>query len=60
MRENIFKNINRQMSEELLLNDRRGNLIHGLSIDHPFFMGPKNLAPTGMRTTASPIYGHPH
>ena len=22
-------NINRQMSEELLLNDRRGNLIHG-------------------------------
>ena len=23
-------NINRQMSEELLLNDRRGNLIHGL------------------------------
>ena len=23
------KNINRQMSKELLLNDRRGNLIHG-------------------------------
>ena len=23
-------NIKRQMSEELLLNDRRGNLIHGL------------------------------
>ena len=24
------ESINRQMSEELLLNDRRGNLIHGL------------------------------
>ena len=48
------------MSEELLLNDRRGNLIHGLSIDNPFFMGPQNLAPTGMQTTASPIYEHPH
>ena len=26
----ILININRQMSEELLLNDRRGNLIQGL------------------------------
>ena len=25
-------NINQQMSEELLLNDRRGNLIHGLLV----------------------------
>ena len=29
------------MSEELLLNDRRGNLIQGRSLDQLFFMGAK-------------------
>ena len=32
------------MSEELLLNDRRGNLIHGCSLDQFFFISAKNLS----------------
>ena len=43
------------MSEELLLTDRRGNLIQGGSLDQFFFIGAKNLSPDGIRTTVLPI-----
>ena len=42
------------MSEELLLNDRRGNLIQGLYPRSIFFMGAKILSPAGIRPTALP------
>ena len=49
------------MSEELLLNDRRGNLIQGLcSLDQFFFMGAKNFSPAGSRPTDLPIHSHNH
>ena len=49
------------MSEELLLNDRRGNWIYqGSSLDQFFFMGAKNFDPTGIRNTDISIHGHLH
>ena len=53
------ESINRQMSEEMLLNDRRGNLIHGFSLDQFFFMGAKTFAPTVIRTSDLSIHAPP-
>ena len=46
-----YLNINRQMSEELLLNDRRGNLIQGLQPRSNY--GCKKFSPPGFEPLPS-------
>ena len=47
----LINNIHRQMSEELLLNDRRGNLIQGLQPRSILPHGCEKPSPAGIRTT---------